>query len=793
MAEIQRGSMLKLVAVIGVICATSGGVLACGNYNDGPVASSKVLTICAIPGSMPRMDKTADGKPVGLDVAVVERLAKILERPIEFHWCASSQCAWNCLPAGRCDVVIGQPQGSGPAREVAWSVPYAAAQFSLVVPSNSRTSRSLADFRGKRVGIVTGTVAISEKDHSVIKFKSREELLSGFAAAALDAAFVDADFAMWYLHQHPQLALRLLVDYVPRERWNMALAVRATDAQLLVQINRALGDLTRSGELQRIYNTAGVPFHPPFSRTARREMPRDTWRSIRERGELIVSMDPANLPYSSAKSEQPGFDLELARALAKRLHVKLRVEWLDVQHQTAVGQLLERQCDLVLGEAIAPNVVADDEELTSKLLYSQPYYRTGYVLVQRKNGPHIRSLAELKGAKSQRLGTEAGSVADYMLRQRSFLRRLYRNQLATLNALNNSDIDHAYLWANVLWTLHTTPEWNLEVVPNYVPVDFWDIAIAMDGDDHELKRQVDLAIAALIKDGTVAHMLARYYMLCYSPAPEPIHGALKTNAEPIHHYVVDRGHEPQLQKVQTSKHAYSGLSRITSAGELVVGLDQNNIPYSTAHPEPAGFEYEIAGLLAKELGVRLRVYWAYSSHDSYPSKLSKGLCDVLLGVTPDDRFAQRVQFSRPYYIASYQMVTQRGRGEPLDSEPIGVEDGLALRGLQGRVVKEFPSTEAILKAVAEGRIHVGYVVSTRASWLANHAWPDRLVFHPGPENLDRFPVSAAVRKSDGDLKEAIDHAWDVLDRTGKLAQVFTRWHVPYKSRSVIDPKKGPGS
>ena len=793
MAEIQQGSVIKLVATIAVICAASGRVLACGDYNDGPVTPSKVLTICAIPGSMPRMDKTVDGKPVGLDVTVVERLAKILERPIEFHWCASAQCAWNCLPAGRCDVVIGQPQGSGPAREVAWSVPYAAAQFSLVVPSNSQASRSLADFRGKRVGIVTGTVAISQKDHSVIKFKSREELLSGFAAAALDAAFVDADFAMWYLHQHPQLALRLLADYVPRERWNMALAVRTRDAQLLVQINRALGNLTDSGELQRIYNTTGVPFHPPFSSTARREMLRDTWRSIRERGELTVSMDPANLPYSSAKSEQPGFDLELARALAKRLHVKLRVEWLDVQHQTAVGQLLERQCDLVFGEAIAPNIVADDEELTGKLLYSQPYYRTGYVLVQRKNGPHVRSLVDLKGAKSQRLGTEAGSVADYMLRQRGFLRRLYRNQLATLNALNNSDIDHAYLWANVAWALHTTSEWNLEVVPNYVPVDFWDIAIAMDGGDHELKRQIDSAITALIKDGTVAHMLARYHMPYYAPVPEPMQDALKTNTEPIHHHVADRGLEPQLQKIQTSKHIYSGLSRIRSAGELVVGLDQNNIPYSTAHPEPAGFEYEIADLLAKELGVRLRIYWAYSSHDSYPSKLSKGLCDVLLGVTPDDRFAQRVQFSRPYYIASYQMVTQTGRGVLPDSEPIGVEKGLALRGLQGRVVREFPSTEAILKAVAEGRIPVGYVVSTRASWLANQAWPDRLVFRPGPENLDRFPVSAAVRKSDGDLKEAIDRAWDVLDRTGKLALVFARWHVPYKSLSVIDPKKGPGS
>ena len=125
-----------------------------------------------------------------------------------------------------------------------------------------------------------------------------------------------------------------------------------------------------------------------------------------------------------------------------------------------------------------------------------------------------------------------------------------------------------------------------------------------------------------------------------------------------------------MQKVQTSKRTYSGLSRIRSAGELVVGLDQNNLPYSTAHPKPAGFEYEIAGLLAKELGVRLRVYWAYSSHDSYPSKLSKGLCDVLLGVTPDDRFEHRVQFSRAVWRSPRQaVVSGRGRGDSTSTEP----------------------------------------------------------------------------------------------------------------------------
>ncbi|MFI5455424.1 MAG: substrate-binding periplasmic protein [Isosphaerales bacterium] len=784
---------LGLPAMVLIACGAWGGELARGGQGSGPADSAKVLTVCAIPASMPRTGKAPDGTPEGLDVAVAERVGRALGRTIEFHWCANAQCAWHCLPAGRCDVVLGQPHKSGPPRDVAWSVPYAGAQFGLVAPRDSHGIHSLADLRGKRVGIVTGTVAISEQDHAVARFKLREDILDGFQAGKLDAAFLDADFAAWYLHEHPGLGLRLVPEYVPRERWNMALAVRAKDAQLLVEINRALAQLAESGELRKTYSGLGVPFRPPFTGSSRQQSSPNTWQRIRERGELVVSIDPANLPYSSAKEDRPGIDVELARALAGRLNVKLRIEWLDIQHETAVGRLLERQCNLVFGEAVAANAVADDEELAGKVLYSRPYYGTGYVLVQRKNGPHVQSLRELKGAKSQRLGAEAGSVADYSLRQRGYLRRLYRNQLAALKALSDGDIDHAYLWANVGWTLHVSPDLNLELVPNDVPEDHWNIAVAMCRGDDELKRHVDAVLDALIADGTVGRALGRYHVPYHAAFPEPAIDAQGSTEKPIRHEIADRGPEPQTQKIQTSKHAYAGLARVRSAGELVVGLDQNNLPFSAAHPEPAGLDLEIAGLLAQELGVKLRVYWAYSSHDSYPSKLStRGLCDVILGVMPDDRFERRVLYSRPYYHARYQLVVRCGEGPPALQEPLAVEEGVAVHGLEGRAVRRFPSTEAILEAVAKGHVKGGYVISTRGPWLAQQRWPGKLAFLPTAAAVDCFPISAVVRKSDRDLKDAIDRAWDELDRSGRLARVFARWHIPFEPGTVAETRKEPG-
>jgi ABC-type amino acid transport substrate-binding protein len=72
------------------------------------------------------------------------------------------------------------------------------------------------------------------------------------------------------------------------------------------------------------------------------------------------------------------------------------------------------------------------------------------------------------------------------------------------------------------------------------------------------------------------------------------------------------------------------------------------------------------------------------------------------------------------------------------------------------------------------------VIATRGPWLAHQRWPGRLKFLPAPESTDRFPICAVVRKSDRELKDAIDRAWDELERSGRLAQVFARWHIPYE-------------
>ena len=426
-----------------------------------PAGGRRLLTVCAVPAV-----DAADREGAGRDAAGASTSpwpsawAASLGRPVEFHWCASAECAWNCLPEGRCDVVVGQPLDSGPPRDVAWSVPYAGARFGLVVPRDAPGVRSLADLRGKRVGIVAGTVALAEKDHAVVRFKTREALLDGFAAAALDAAFLDADFAAWYLHEHPQLGLRLVDELrAPRALEHGPGRPRRGCATLLVAINRALAQLAESGELRKVYAEHGVPFRPPFTgdRPAGRRPPTPgggsataaSWSSA-----WTPPTCPIPAPGTTARASTSSWPGPWPSGSASSS---------GSNGSTSSARPRSASCSSAGATSSSARPSTPTPSPTTSRWRARSSTRgptTGRATCSSaaRTGPRVRSLAELKGERRDASGTEAGSIADYRLRQRGYLRRLYRNQLATLKALDDGDIDFAYLWANVGWTLHASPD-----------------------------------------------------------------------------------------------------------------------------------------------------------------------------------------------------------------------------------------------------------------------------------------------------------------------------------------------
>ena len=127
-------------------------------------------------------------------LAVAHLICQKLDRSLEAHWCANAACARKCLREKRCDVILGHPLDEGAPKDIAWSVPYAGAQFGLVVPGDARGIRSLADLIGKRVGVVCNPASVDHDlrhihrlavlvAHGDLRFGvgAEQRLLAGFA------------------------------------------------------------------------------------------------------------------------------------------------------------------------------------------------------------------------------------------------------------------------------------------------------------------------------------------------------------------------------------------------------------------------------------------------------------------------------------------------------------------------------------------------------------------------------------------------------------------------------------
>ncbi|MBI4638757.1 MAG: hypothetical protein HY727_20665 [Candidatus Rokubacteria bacterium] len=50
--------------------------------------------------------------------------------------------------------------------------------------------------------------------------------------------------------------------------------------------------------------------------------------ALRAKGYVRTCADPANLPFSSAQEETPGFEVELARLIAHEIGVEARFHWI---------------------------------------------------------------------------------------------------------------------------------------------------------------------------------------------------------------------------------------------------------------------------------------------------------------------------------------------------------------------------------------------------------------------------------------------------------------------------------
>lgn len=183
-----------------------------------------------------------------------------------------------------------------------------------------------------------------------------------------------------------------------------------------------------------------------------------------DRSALRVCADPSNPPFSTEAGD--GFENKIAELLAKELGVPVRYTWYPDTMGFIRNTLRARKCDLVMGTTIANELLQN----------TNPYYRSAYSLVYRKDSDLSISSIDDPALKTLKIGAIAATPPIDLLVQKGLLTQLRPYQLLVdtryydpghdlVHDVATGEIDIGIVWGPIAGYYAKREKTPLAVVP----------------------------------------------------------------------------------------------------------------------------------------------------------------------------------------------------------------------------------------------------------------------------------------------------------------------------------------
>lgn len=217
---------------------------------------------------------------------------------------------------------------------------------------------------------------------------------------------------------------------------------------------------------------------------------------IVSRTALRVCADPSNPPFSTKDGE--GFENKIAELFAAELKVPVQYTWYPDTIGFVRNTLRAHRCDLIVGTSAGSELMQN----------TNPYYRSAYSLVYRKDSNISLTSLDDPALKSLRIGAIAQTPPVTLLARKGLLRQMtpYRIMVDTrfddpgqelVHDVATGKIDVGVLWGPIAGYYAKKEATPLTVVPltseDGVQLDYW-ITMAVRFNEPDWKHQINQMI-----------------------------------------------------------------------------------------------------------------------------------------------------------------------------------------------------------------------------------------------------------------------------------------------------------
>jgi polar amino acid transport system substrate-binding protein len=225
------------------------------------------------------------------------------------------------------------------------------------------------------------------------------------------------------------------------------------------------------------------------------------------------------------------------------------------------------------------------------------------------------------------------------------------------------------------------------------------------------------------------------------------------------------------------------LDEIKKKGELTVGLLVDFPPYGTVNSsnEPDGYDADVARLLAKDWGVKLKLV-PVTGPNRIPFLLTNKV-DLLiasLAITPER--AKQVLFSKPYAAATIVLLAGKKANIKGPADLKGLKVGVARASTQdialtavappGTEIRRFDDDASGMQALMSGQVDALGCSTTVAAQIDKRApantYEEKFV-------LRQQVMAMAMRPGQTELDKAVNDFIEKNKANGELDKLYQKW------------------